>query len=226
MTRKKKAPETKVKKKCISKEVSKTKNNPGKYSKDELQTVENHLERLKKAPLNSSTLAAYINGKQNEEEGLLTLALFTEVTGSPDYGVQMLLFDQAAKTFTEIRDSEGKVADETTIKTVDNALALLSGINPQDEMEGMLAVQMVGVHNMAMDAMRLAIHPDQYAEAKESLSNQAIKLLRTFSAQMEALDKHRRKGQQKVVVEHVHVHEGGQAIVGNVSGGGGGRNGS
>jgi hypothetical protein len=28
------------------------------------------------------------------------------------------------------------------------------------------------------------------------------------------------KGAQKVTVEHVHVHEGGQAIVGNVEGGG------
>jgi hypothetical protein len=32
---------------------------------------------------------------------------------------------------------------------------------------------------------------------------------------------HRGKGQQKVTVEHVHVHEGGQAIVGNVLAGGG-----
>ena len=34
---------------------------------------------------------------------------------------------------------------------------------------------------------------------------------------------HRRwgKGQQKMTVEHVHVHEGGQAIVGNVQQGGG-----
>ena len=31
-----------------------------------------------------------------------------------------------------------------------------------------------------------------------------------------ALNRHRGKGQQKVTVEHVHVHEGGQAIVGNV----------
>ena len=33
---------------------------------------------------------------------------------------------------------------------------------------------------------------------------------------MEALDKHRGKGQQTVRVEHVHVYEGVQAIVGNV----------
>ena len=33
---------------------------------------------------------------------------------------------------------------------------------------------------------------------------------------LEALNRHRGKGQQKVTVEHVHVHEGSQAIVGNV----------
>ena len=37
-----------------------------------------------------------------------------------------------------------------------------------------------------------------------------------------SLNRHRGKGQQKVTVEHVHVHEGGQAIVGNVESPGGG----
>jgi hypothetical protein len=37
-----------------------------------------------------------------------------------------------------------------------------------------------------------------------------------YAQQMAALDKHRGRGQQKVTVEHVHVHSGGQAIVGNV----------
>jgi hypothetical protein len=44
-----------------------------------------------------------------------------------------------------------------------------------------------------------------------------VKLLRTFAAQTEALQRYRGKGQQKVTVEHVHVHTGGQAIVGSVS---------
>jgi len=34
--------------------------------------------------------------------------------------------------------------------------------------------------------------------------------------QMEALKKYRGKGEQKMTVEHVHVHNGGQAIVGDV----------
>jgi hypothetical protein len=43
------------------------------------------------------------------------------------------------------------------------------------------------------------------------------KLNRIYAVQVAALDKHRRKGQQTVTVEHVHVHEGGQAIVGTVT---------
>jgi hypothetical protein len=41
--------------------------------------------------------------------------------------------------------------------------------------------------------------------------------------QVEALQRYRGKGQQKVTVEHVHAHSGGQAIVGTVHPGGGGK---
>ena len=38
----------------------------------------------------------------------------------------------------------------------------------------------------------------------------------TYTTLLGALNRHRSKGQQKVTVEHVHVHAGGQAIVGAV----------
>jgi hypothetical protein len=41
------------------------------------------------------------------------------------------------------------------------------------------------------------------------------KLARTFK--IEALKRYRSGGEQKVTVEHVHVHKGGQAIVGYVA---------
>src|SRR4051794_36696466 len=50
----------------------------------------------------------------------------------------------------------------------------------------------------------------------------ADKLVRSFAALTDALNRHRGKGQQLVRVEHVHVHPGGQAIVGTVTQGGGG----
>ena len=44
-----------------------------------------------------------------------------------------------------------------------------------------------------------------------------VKLARTFAAQVEALKRYRSGGEQTVTVQHVHVAEGGQAIVGNVT---------
>ena len=51
--------------------------------------------------------------------------------------------------------------------------------------------------------------------------NFANKLSRTYALHLEALDKHRGKGQQKVTVDTFTSIGGGQAIVGNVPGGGG-----
>lgn len=45
----------------------------------------------------------------------------------------------------------------------------------------------------------------------------AAKLLGIYERQMAALDKHRGRGEQSVTVKYVHVGQGGQAIVGNVS---------
>jgi hypothetical protein len=56
---------------------------------------------------------------------------------------------------------------------------------------------------------------EQNLERREKLS-QANKLSRTYATLLEALNRHRGKGQQKVTVEHVHVHSGGQAVVGMV----------
>ena len=42
------------------------------------------------------------------------------------------------------------------------------------------------------------------------------KLSRSFAILLDALNRHRGKGQQKVTVEHVHVHAGSQAVVGLV----------
>jgi hypothetical protein len=57
---------------------------------------------------------------------------------------------------------------------------------------------------------------EQTFEGRREALTQANKLSRTYAALLDALNRHRGKGQQKVTVEHVHVHSGGQAIVGPV----------
>jgi hypothetical protein len=105
-------------------------------------------------------------------------------------------------------------------------LAAMTGIGPRDELEGMLAAQMVAAHNASMECHRRAMISEQTFEGRKENLNQANKLSRTYTMLLDALNRHRGKGQQKVTVEHVHVAPGGQAIVGTVEAGGGVVNGN
>lgn len=96
------------------------------------------------------------------------------------------------------------------------AVDALIGIRPSDELEGMIAAQLVAAHNAAMECYRRAMFGEQTSEGRRENLNQANKLSRTYATLLEALNRHRGKGQQKVTVEHVHVHSGGQAVVGVV----------
>jgi hypothetical protein len=108
---------------------------------------------------------------------------------------------------------------ETRDRQFQAAFAALIGIKPADEIEGMLAAQMVATHNAAMGLL-LRLKSAETNRQQDSAGNLATKLLRAYAMQVEALQRYRGKGQQKVTVEHVHVHSGGQAIVGAVQGGG------
>jgi hypothetical protein len=105
-------------------------------------------------------------------------------------------------------------------------LAAFKGIAPRDPLEGMLAAQMFTTHEAAMECFRRAHLPNQTFEGRQAALGQANKLVRSYAALLEALNKHRGKGQQVVRVEHVTVQAGGQAIVGAVSKGGGDGGGS
>ena len=107
-------------------------------------------------------------------------------------------------------------------KQLSATLAALVGIGPQDELEGMMAAQLIAAHNAAMECYRRAMLDEQTLEGRRENLAQANKLSRTYATLVEALNRHRGKGQQKVTVEHVHVHPGGQAIVGVVEPAGGG----
>ena len=118
--------------------------------------------------------------------------------------------------------SSSKDTAEAT-KMANYYLSLMAEFKPRDPFEGLLITQMSLVHQQALKFLSMTnlnqnhSHPDILT----AWSNRYIKLMKLFTQQMDALDRHRRGGKQTVSVEHVHVHQGGQAIVGNVSKGGG-----
>jgi len=139
-----------------------------------------------------------------------------EALGTPDSDFQGHLLDQVIQTFKGTVSTDG--ADYDKVATAaNNAMAILSGIHPQDEIEGMLAVQMISAHNLAMDAMQRAMLGGQTFEGKKVNIDYATKMLRTFMIQLEALRKYRTGVPQKMIVGRVNVSEGGQAIVGTVN---------
>ena len=108
--------------------------------------------------------------------------------------------------------STGKEADA---EAMNFALAVIAGIEPQDELETMLAMQMAAIHLATMTFSRRLAHVETLAQ-QDSAERALNKLTRTFTAQLEALKRYRTGGEQKVVVQHVNVNEGGQAIVGAI----------
>jgi hypothetical protein len=111
-----------------------------------------------------------------------------------------------------------KNSDEESLDQQLNATAAaLIGIGPQDELESMIAAQLIASHNSAMESFRRAMLNDQTFEGRRENLAQANKLSRTYATLLDALNRHRGKGQQRVTVEHVTVNAGGQAVVGVVS---------
>lgn len=141
----------------------------------------------------------------------------TAIGGSRSDHWNNVLINQAISSLW-LKNSDQSARDVQVAATV----AALAGIKPRDELESMVAAQLIAAHNATMECYRRAMIGEQTFDGRKENLNQANRLSRTYATLLEALNRHRGKGQQKVTVEHVHVHEGGQAIVGAVSTPGGG----
>ena len=120
----------------------------------------------------------------------------------------------------------GRELRETLLDAFGTTSMVIDGTRPENEAAAMLASQMAVTHALAMD-MLSRVRRAHWVDQLNACGALATKLLRTYTMQAEALAKLKRGGEQTVRVEHVHVYQGGQAIVGAVSNrkaGGGGIN--
>jgi len=101
---------------------------------------------------------------------------------------------------------------------LNGSLALIAEMQPRDLTETMLSMQMITCHNQVMSLMRQVTTSDAYlnTEAMHPNIKLAERLMRIYTRQMDTLSQYRRKGRQTMVVEHITVKKGGQAIVGNI----------
>lgn len=117
---------------------------------------------------------------------------------------------------------------EIDIGEFNGILAMVAAMKPTNAVEAMLTLQMAAVHQASM---RLAamVRKQDTVEALSWKTKTLNNFTRTFGVHAETLQRLRSKpGQQKVTVEHRHYHlapgaiaPGSQAVLGDVSGGGG-----
>jgi hypothetical protein len=185
---------------------SKRKKSPRKPKPDALATVESQSIAV---PSPSPHPEAVQETRFSEATEKAFSTWMKEVFGTEDRELQSQLLNQAAGAVPDLVGRE--------LQASEYVVAAVHGIRPKDALEGMLAVQLVAAHTMAMECLKRAALPNQMDLGVEVNVNRGTKLMRTFASLTEALSRYRGKGEQKMIVEHVHVHKGGQAIVGQVT---------
>ncbi len=135
-----------------------------------------------------------------------------EATGARDPEVAARLAQQVISVL-----STANLEKEEEKRRVKSALSLLKRIEPQNELEGLLAAQIIGVHETAMECLQQSRLPAQTPAGRDTNLKHAVKFMGLFTKQLEALDRLRGKGQQKLTVERVNVEYGAQANVGTIT---------
>ena len=85
-------------------------------------------------------------------------------------------------------------------------------------LQEMLVAQMLSIHRLQQTSITVA-NEITNIEHRQYFTNTAIKLANTFVQQANLLSRLQGNGGQKIIVERVDVHSGGQAVVGNINGG-------
>lgn len=94
------------------------------------------------------------------------------------------------------------------------AAQALADAAPQDSTEARLCMQEMALYEQGMKYLKRLDDTDMLPQ-KDFYLKSAMKLLRLHNETIEARNKHRRGGEQRVVVQHVNVTDGAQAIVNN-----------
>ncbi|MGE4249046.1 MAG: hypothetical protein AB7F09_06635 [Parvibaculaceae bacterium] len=146
----------------------------------------------------------------------------------PDKAVALALYSAALKTvtinelygiLTELSYLAQKPGGAICEAKFNSMVQMVANMRPRDVAETMLCVQMVAIHKATMTYAGRLMHEGNI-KVSEAYERSLNKLARTYAAQMTTLKQYRSDGKQKIVVKHVTVNDGGQAIVGDVTHGG------
>lgn len=103
--------------------------------------------------------------------------------------------------------------EKAEIESQNNILSL----GAKGGLQEMLAAQILSLHRLQQTSMAMAMSAHIISN-KQYFTNAAVKLANCFTQQVNLLARLQGCGGQKITIERVDVHHGGQAVVGNFQG--------
>ena len=95
-------------------------------------------------------------------------------------------------------------------------LSIIKGGNPKTQTDVLLLTQMAAIHDAVMTSAR-NLGTTNDPELVERFANVTNKLARTFTAQVEALQRCRSVNEKNITIQNVAIRDSAQAILGNVT---------
>jgi len=106
--------------------------------------------------------------------------------------------------------------DQLDEATLNAALATIDSMQPRSELQAVLAVQIIATGSAGLRFLRQS-HRHMTEDFIKVYGNYAVKLLRLQNEMIQTFDRYRRGNKQTVEVRHVHIHPGGQGVVGIIN---------
>lgn len=133
------------------------------------------------------------------------------LTATTDYHIAMEIFNRGRSALP---------GNDNSVERANIAVQTLADAAPQDATEAKLCMQEMALYAQGMRHLSIAENCNMIPQA-EFHTKTAVKLLRLHNETIEARSKYRRGGEQRVVVQHVNVNDGGQAVIVGSKGEGG-----
>ena len=131
--------------------------------------------------------------------------------------VDFIMLENYANTqinLSGLTEEEKKQKLETATQVVK---ILADSLGAQGLLQNMLVTQLLGIHELQQKLLPYVAKSINYPEDNQYFVNAITKLSNTFIQQLTLLQKLQGQSQQKVVVEHLHINKGAQAMIGQVN---------
>jgi hypothetical protein len=166
-----------------------------------------------------------LKGRCSKDEGygnLLSAKIF-QTFGVYNAGIAAAAFMDCINCivpFSDIREMGPDKGEAFLVRHCENILSLFQEMRPRDSIELMIVTKLIILNYLSSHdfAMSFAANTDEKRTIRQS---RGIKLSRLFLEFKDRFDKHRRPEQQ-IHVQHNHIYNEGQAIIGSQLSMGGG----